>query len=149
MTGTLARARRRLERVWRFFSHEVWEARLSDLPSGQALGYRTARIVYYHRIDDEQHRSCVAPRDFAEQMAFLKREGFNVVPLAAVREPALVISTIAQKLKVAESGAQPLSDGLVHSLRDNQYKWSTLIQGIVQSNQFQMRAAAPTATGAQ
>jgi len=37
---------------------------------------------------------------------------------------------------------------LVHALRDNQYKWSTLIQGIVQSDQFQMRAAAPATTTA-
>jgi peptidoglycan/xylan/chitin deacetylase (PgdA/CDA1 family) len=44
-----------------------------------------ARVIYYHRIDDEQHRSCVAPRAFADQMAFLKREGFNVMPLAAMR----------------------------------------------------------------
>lgn len=45
----------------------------------------TARVIYYHRIDDEQHRSCVAPRAFAEQMALLRDEGFNVVPLAALR----------------------------------------------------------------
>jgi Protein of unknown function (DUF1585) len=38
---------------------------------------------------------------------------------------------------------------LVHSLRDNQYRWSTLIQGVVQSDQFQMRAAAPPTTAAQ
>lgn len=46
MTGAIARARRGVERAWSFFSHEVWEARLSDLPSRQALGYRAARIVY-------------------------------------------------------------------------------------------------------
>lgn len=45
----------------------------------------TARVVYYHRIDDEQHRSCVAPRAFAEQMAWLRDEGFNVVSLDALR----------------------------------------------------------------
>lgn len=45
----------------------------------------TARIIYYHRIDDEQHRSCVAPRAFAEQMALLREQGFNVVPLEAMR----------------------------------------------------------------
>lgn len=45
----------------------------------------TARVIYYHRIDDEQHRSCVTPRAFAEQMAHLAREGFHVVPLAAMR----------------------------------------------------------------
>lgn len=45
----------------------------------------TARVIYYHRIDDEQHRSCVAPRAFAEQMAHLRGEGFHVMPLAAMR----------------------------------------------------------------
>jgi peptidoglycan/xylan/chitin deacetylase (PgdA/CDA1 family) len=45
----------------------------------------TARVVYYHRIDDEQHRSCVAPAAFAEQMAFLKDEGFAILRLSAVR----------------------------------------------------------------
>jgi peptidoglycan/xylan/chitin deacetylase (PgdA/CDA1 family) len=45
----------------------------------------TARVVYYHRIDDEQHRSCVSPRAFAAQMAWLRDEGFNVVPLASLR----------------------------------------------------------------
>lgn len=45
----------------------------------------TARVIYYHRIDDEQHRSCVTPRAFAEQMAWLRREGFNVVPFASLR----------------------------------------------------------------
>jgi peptidoglycan/xylan/chitin deacetylase (PgdA/CDA1 family) len=41
----------------------------------------TARVIYYHRIDAEEHRSCVAPRMFAEQMALLRAEGFRVVPL--------------------------------------------------------------------
>lgn len=44
-----------------------------------------ARVIYYHRIDDEQHRSCVTPRAFGEQMAHLRSEGFNVVPLATLR----------------------------------------------------------------
>lgn len=46
----------------------------------------TARVIYYHRIDDEQHRSCVTPRAFAEQMAHLRAEGFHVMGLAAMRE---------------------------------------------------------------
>ena len=45
----------------------------------------TARILYYHRIDDEAHRSCVPPRAFAEQMSFLRREGYEIVPLARLR----------------------------------------------------------------
>ncbi|MBY0276192.1 polysaccharide deacetylase family protein [Candidatus Binatia bacterium] len=46
----------------------------------------TARVIYYHRIDDEQHRSCVTPRAFAEQMAHLRADGFHVMGLAAMRE---------------------------------------------------------------
>jgi membrane protein len=46
MMEFLASARRRLERAWRFFSHEVWETRLTELPSRKAFGYRAARIVY-------------------------------------------------------------------------------------------------------
>jgi peptidoglycan/xylan/chitin deacetylase (PgdA/CDA1 family) len=43
-----------------------------------------ARILYYHRIDDEWHRSCVTPRAFREQMQYLGDAGFQVVPLAAL-----------------------------------------------------------------
>jgi peptidoglycan/xylan/chitin deacetylase (PgdA/CDA1 family) len=45
----------------------------------------TLRVVYYHRIDDEAHRSCVRPKAFAEQMALLRSEGFEVLPLSSVR----------------------------------------------------------------
>lgn len=41
-----------------------------------------ARIIYYHRIDDELHRSCVTPAAFREQMRFLCDHGYRVVPLA-------------------------------------------------------------------
>lgn len=44
------------------------------------------RIVYYHRIDEEQHRSCVTPTAFAEQMRLLRSEGFRVLPLASVAD---------------------------------------------------------------
>jgi len=45
----------------------------------------TARVIYYHRIDDEDHRSCVAPAAFAEQMRHLRAEGYNVVPFSHLR----------------------------------------------------------------
>ena len=45
----------------------------------------TLRIVYYHRIDDEPHRSCVRPVAFAAQMAHLRSEGYQVLPLSSVR----------------------------------------------------------------
>ena len=46
----------------------------------------TARVVYYHRIEDETHRSCVRPAAFAEQMAHLRTEGYHLLALSAVRE---------------------------------------------------------------
>jgi peptidoglycan/xylan/chitin deacetylase (PgdA/CDA1 family) len=45
----------------------------------------TVRILYYHRIDDEPHRSCVRPAAFAAQMAHLRSEGYEVLPLSRVR----------------------------------------------------------------
>src|SRR6185503_4897655 len=41
-----------------------------------------ARIIYYHRIDDEMHRSCVTPAAFRAQMELLRDRGHRVVPLA-------------------------------------------------------------------
>jgi peptidoglycan/xylan/chitin deacetylase (PgdA/CDA1 family) len=41
-----------------------------------------ARVLYYHRIDDELHRSCVAPEAFRAQMTLLRDRGYRVVPLA-------------------------------------------------------------------
>jgi mono/diheme cytochrome c family protein len=63
-----------------------------------------------------------------------------------------VVRTVSEKMTIYALGRglgyqdAPMVRQLVHSLRDNQYKWSTLIQGIVQSDQFQMRAAAPATT---
>ena len=41
-----------------------------------------ARIIYYHRIDDEMHRSCVTPAAFRAQMELLRDRGHRVVALA-------------------------------------------------------------------
>jgi mono/diheme cytochrome c family protein len=66
-----------------------------------------------------------------------------------------VVRTISEKMMIYALGRglsyqdAPKVRQLVRSLRDNEYKWSTLIQGIVQSDQFQMRAAASTAAAAQ
>ena len=75
MRTLLRRAARRLA------SEAVHLARLVSPPEPGA-----ARIIYYHRIDDEQHRSCVTPHAFAEQMRLLRDEGFNVVTLSGMRE---------------------------------------------------------------
>lgn len=45
----------------------------------------TLRILYYHRIDDEAHRSCVRPAAFAAQMSLLRQEGYHLFPLSRVR----------------------------------------------------------------
>lgn len=44
--GLWARTRARLTATRRFFSHDVWEQRLDDLPPGVAFRYRSARILY-------------------------------------------------------------------------------------------------------
>jgi peptidoglycan/xylan/chitin deacetylase (PgdA/CDA1 family) len=45
----------------------------------------SARIIYYHRISDDDHRSCVAPAAFSAQMRLLRAEAFRVVPLRDLR----------------------------------------------------------------
>ena len=85
--------------------------------------------------------------------------GAQVTSPKAFREALLglgdeVVRTVTEKLLIYALGRgisyqdAPVVRQLVHSLRDNQYKWSTLIQGIVQSDQFQMRAAAAPETAA-
>jgi mono/diheme cytochrome c family protein len=85
--------------------------------------------------------------------------GVQVTSPKAFREALLglgdeVVRTVAEKMLIYGLGRglsyqdAPVVRRLVHSLRDNQYRWSTLIQGIVQSDQFQMRAAAPAPTTA-
>jgi peptidoglycan/xylan/chitin deacetylase (PgdA/CDA1 family) len=49
---------------------------------------REARVLYYHRIADEPHRACVSPRDFHDQMRYLRDQGHAVVSL---REIALAL----------------------------------------------------------
>ncbi len=74
--------RSRLSRSLRTVAAEA--ASMARLVRGTRSG--TARILYYHRVEDEAHRSCVRPAAFAEQMSYLRREGYTVLPLAAVRE---------------------------------------------------------------
>lgn len=44
------------------------------------------RIIYYHRIDDEEHRSCVSVKAFTDQMAFLRREAWTILTLKEVAQ---------------------------------------------------------------
>lgn len=44
--GLLADLRARAERTRRFFSHDIWEARLDELPARKAFAYRSARIFH-------------------------------------------------------------------------------------------------------
>ncbi len=64
-----------------------------------------------------------------------------------------VVRTVSEKLLTYALGRgltyhdAPVVRHLVRSLRQNDYRWSTLIHGIVQSEPFQMRTAAePTRT---
>lgn len=61
---------------------------------------RAARIVYYHRIDDEDHRSCVTPTAFAAQMHFLRHEGWQPIALEALTD-ALAGQTALPERSVA------------------------------------------------
>lgn len=63
-------------------------------------------------------------------------DGVWFVPLAAVREPALVIPTIAHTLGIVEAGAQPILQTLQHHLR-----YKTML--LVLDNFEQIVAAAP------
>ena len=39
------------------------------------------RILYYHRVDDDDHRSCVRPEQFLQQMSYLSAHGSHVITL--------------------------------------------------------------------
>jgi peptidoglycan/xylan/chitin deacetylase (PgdA/CDA1 family) len=45
-----------------------------------------ARVLCYHRIDREAHRSCVTPAAFRDQMRYLRDEGYDIVPLATIAQ---------------------------------------------------------------
>jgi predicted ATPase/DNA-binding CsgD family transcriptional regulator len=54
----------------------------------------------------------------AAEIAEAFPDGVSFVPLAAIRDPGLVLPTIAQALGVREAGDRPLADQLVGLLRD-------------------------------
>jgi peptidoglycan/xylan/chitin deacetylase (PgdA/CDA1 family) len=39
------------------------------------------RVLYYHRVDSDDHRSCVHPEQFYEQMHYLAAQGYRVITL--------------------------------------------------------------------
>ena len=47
-------------------------------------GSDAPRVLYYHRIDTDRHRSCVHPIQFARQMEYLATHEYRVVPLDAM-----------------------------------------------------------------
>ena len=63
-------------------------------------------------------------------------QGIALVPLAALRDPGLVVSAIAAALGVREAARQPLQDSLQEALRDQQ-------RLLVLDNFEQVLAAAP------
>ena len=72
----------------------------------------------------------------AEEIVDAFPDGVGFVPLAAIRDPALVLPTIAQALGVREAGDRPLADQLVGLLRDRELL-------LVLDNLEQVLAAAP------
>ena len=72
----------------------------------------------------------------AEEIAETFPDGVAFVPLAAIRDPALVLPAIAQALGVREAGDRPLADQLVALLRERELL-------LVLDNLEQVLAAAP------
>jgi predicted ATPase len=72
----------------------------------------------------------------AGEMAEDFPDGVAFVPLAAIRDPALVLPALAQAMGVREAGDRPLADQLVALLHDR-----TLL--LVLDNVEQVLAAAP------
>ncbi|MDY6943872.1 MAG: polysaccharide deacetylase family protein [Pseudomonadota bacterium] len=55
-------------------------------PTGvRSSGYQVVPVLCYHRFGSERHKMVVSPARFREQMAFLKREGYRVVRLEALK----------------------------------------------------------------
>jgi predicted ATPase len=67
-------------------------------------------------------------------------DGVFFVPLAAIRDPSLVLPTIAQALGLKEAAGQPVADQLADHLRDKDLL-------LVLDNLEQVTAAAPAITG--
>jgi mono/diheme cytochrome c family protein len=65
-----------------------------------------------------------------------------------------VVRTVSEKMLIYGLGRglshhdAPVVRQLVRSLRQNDYKWTTLIEGIIQSDPFQMRGAGSESAGA-
>lgn len=49
-------------------------------------GYQTVPVLCYHRIGSGRGKMIVSPGDFAEQMAYLAREGYRVISLPMLRD---------------------------------------------------------------
>jgi hypothetical protein len=85
---------------------------------------------------------------------------FRGVPVTSAKEfrEALlndgdeVVRTVTEKLLTYALGRgltyhdAPLVRQLLRTLRENEYRWSALLTGIIRSDQFQMRAAPEPAT---
>ena len=84
-------------------------------------------------------------------------QGVPVTSLKEFREALLsqgdeVVRTVSEKLLTYALGRgltyhdAPLVRQLVRTLRENEYRWSSLVTGIIKSYQFQMRTAPEPAT---
>ena len=47
-------------------------------------GYQTVMILCYHRFGQNRSRMVMAPDDFDAQMAYLKKNGYRVIPLSSI-----------------------------------------------------------------
>ena len=55
------------------------------------------RILYYHRIDEDDHRSCVRPEAFRQQMSYLAGHGHRVLSLAELYRALDAGDTLPQR----------------------------------------------------
>jgi predicted ATPase len=78
--------------------------------------------------------------EVARQLLDEFRDGVFFVPLAAIRDPSLVLPTIAQALGLQEAAGQPVADQLSGHLRDKDVL-------LVLDNLEQVTAAAPAIAG--
>jgi peptidoglycan/xylan/chitin deacetylase (PgdA/CDA1 family) len=62
------------------------------------LQWRDApRILYYHRIEDEDHRSCVRPEQFRQQLTYLATHGYHVIALEELGRALLSGETLPRQ----------------------------------------------------
>jgi peptidoglycan/xylan/chitin deacetylase (PgdA/CDA1 family) len=67
---------------------------------------RGPRILYYHRVDDDDRRSCVRPEQFSNQMEYLSAHAYRVIDLEEFRRALVTGQTL-----LAQSVVLTFDDG--------------------------------------